>query len=55
VGVSTAHALALVHLGGGFDAGLLELAREVGDAVHAQFGMTLLPEPTMIGCAWEPS
>ena len=34
VGVSTAHALALVHLGGGSTAGLLELAREVGDAVH---------------------
>jgi UDP-N-acetylmuramate dehydrogenase len=52
VGVSTAHALALVHLGGGSTAALLELAREVGDAVHARFGMTLLPEPTMIGVAW---
>jgi UDP-N-acetylmuramate dehydrogenase len=55
VGVSTAHALALVHLGGGSTAALLELAREVGDAVHARFGMTLLPEPTMIGAAWPPS
>ena len=54
-GVSTAHALALVHLGGGSTAELLELAHQVGDAVHAQFGMTLLPEPTMIGCAWGPS
>jgi UDP-N-acetylmuramate dehydrogenase len=52
VAVSTAHALALVHLGGGSTAALLELAREVGDAVHAQFGMTLVPEPTMIGVAW---
>jgi UDP-N-acetylmuramate dehydrogenase len=52
VGVSTAHALALVHHGGGSTAALLELAREVGDAVHARFGMTLLPEPTMIGVAW---
>jgi UDP-N-acetylmuramate dehydrogenase len=52
VGVSTAHALALVHLGGGTTAALLELAREVGDAVHARFGMTLLPEPTMIGVVW---
>jgi len=51
-GVSTAHALALVHLGGGSTAGLLELAHQVGDAVHARFGMTLLPEPTMIGVAW---
>jgi UDP-N-acetylmuramate dehydrogenase len=52
VGISTAHALALVHLGGGSTAALLELAREVGDAVHARFAMTLLPEPTMIGVAW---
>jgi UDP-N-acetylmuramate dehydrogenase len=55
VGVSTAHALALVHLGGGSTAALLELAREVTDAVHARFGMTLVPEPTMIGVAWPPS
>ena len=52
VGVSTAHALALVHLGGGSTAALLELAQEVGDAVHARFGMTLVPEPTLIGVAW---
>jgi len=52
VGISTAHALSLVHLGGGSTAALLELAREVGDAVHARFAMTLLPEPTMIGVAW---
>jgi UDP-N-acetylmuramate dehydrogenase len=54
VGVSTAHALSLVHLGGGSTAALLELAREVGDAVHGRFAMTLLPEPTMIGVAWPP-
>jgi len=54
VGISTAHALALVHHGGGSTAALLELAREVGDAVHAQFAMTLLPEPTMIGVGWPP-
>jgi UDP-N-acetylmuramate dehydrogenase len=52
VGVSTTHALALVHLGGGSTAALLELAQEVRDAVHARFGMTLAPEPTMIGAAW---
>jgi UDP-N-acetylmuramate dehydrogenase len=55
VGISTAHALALVHHGGGSTAALLELAREVGDAVHAQFAMTLLPEPTMIGVGWPPA
>jgi UDP-N-acetylmuramate dehydrogenase len=55
VGVSTAHALALVHLGGGSTAALVELAREVGDAVHARFGMTLVPEPTLIGVDWRAS
>ena len=52
VGVSSAHALALVHHGGGSTAALLALAQEVGDAVHAQFAMTLMPEPAMIGVEW---
>ena len=55
VGISTAHALALVHHGGGSTAALLQLAQEVSDAVHARFGMTLVPEPTMIGVPWPPS
>ena len=55
VGVSSAHALALVHHGGGSTAALLELAQEVRDAVHARFAMTLVPEPTMIGVEWAPS
>ena len=54
VGVSSAHALALVHHGGGSTAALVELARAVRDAVHAQFAMTLLPEPTIIGESWNP-
>jgi UDP-N-acetylmuramate dehydrogenase len=52
VGVSTAHALALVHHGGGSTAALLELAREVRDAVRSRFAITLTPEPTLIGMAW---
>jgi len=52
VGVSSAHALALVHHGGGSSAALVELAEEGRDAVHAQFAMTLVPEPTLIGVAW---
>jgi UDP-N-acetylmuramate dehydrogenase len=52
VGVSSAHALALVHHGGGTSTALLELAREVRDAVHRRFGVTLSPEPTLIGAAW---
>ncbi len=49
VGVSSNHALALVHHGGGTSAALLGLAREIKDAVAARFGVTLLPEPVLIG------
>jgi UDP-N-acetylmuramate dehydrogenase len=60
VGVSSAHALALVHHGGGTTAALLALAREVAEAVRARFGVTLVPEPTFLGLgtgtgtAWNP-
>jgi len=56
VGVSSAHALALVHHGGGTTAALLDLAREVGAAVHGRFGVTLSPEPTFLGAdaGWNP-
>jgi len=56
VGVSSAHALALVHHGGGTTAALLALAREVAAAVHARFGVTLVPEPVFwgLGAAWNP-
>jgi UDP-N-acetylmuramate dehydrogenase len=49
VGVSTRHALALVHHGGGTTAALVALAREVRDAVAARFGVTLAPEPILVG------
>jgi UDP-N-acetylmuramate dehydrogenase len=52
VGISTAHALALVHHGGGSAAALLEFAHDVRDAVQARFAITLTPEPTLIGMAW---
>ena len=52
VGISSAHALALVHHGGGSTAALLALAGEIRDAVRAAFGVTLLPEPTMVGAPW---
>jgi UDP-N-acetylmuramate dehydrogenase len=54
VGVSSAHALALVHHGGGTTAALIALAREVAAAVQARFGVTLVPEPTFVGVAWNP-
>ncbi len=57
VGVSSAHALALVHHGGGTATALIALAREVAAAVEARFGVTLVPEPTFLGTgtAWNAS
>jgi UDP-N-acetylmuramate dehydrogenase len=52
VGISSKHALALVHHGGGTTAELLALAREIRDGVHARFGVTLTPEPTLLGVAF---
>ncbi|HLZ38821.1 MAG TPA: UDP-N-acetylmuramate dehydrogenase [Mycobacteriales bacterium] len=49
VRLSTKHALALTHTGGGSTAGLLALAREVRDAVRDRFGVTLVPEPVLVG------
>jgi UDP-N-acetylmuramate dehydrogenase len=49
VGVSTRHALALVHHGGGTTKELLSLAAEVRSAVEATFGVTLAPEPRFWG------
>lgn len=50
VGVSSKHALALTNRGGGSTAALLRLAREIRDGVHGRFGITLHPEPVLIGC-----
>jgi UDP-N-acetylmuramate dehydrogenase len=49
VGVSSNHALALVHHRHGATADLLALARRVRRAVSDQFGVTLAPEPTFLG------
>ncbi len=49
VGVSSRHALCLVHHGGGTTTQLLTLARRVRDAVHGRFGVTLQPEPVFWG------
>jgi UDP-N-acetylmuramate dehydrogenase len=53
VGVSTNHALALVHHGGGTASELVALARRVRDAVAARFDVTLTPEPIFVGAAWQ--
>ena len=55
VGVSSAHALALVHHGGGTTAALIALAREVAGAVEARFGVRLSPSRTSSASAWNLS
>ena len=47
VGVSSAHALCLVHHGGGRTSDLLALADEIRAAVHARFGLRLELEPVL--------
>jgi UDP-N-acetylmuramate dehydrogenase len=49
VGISSAHALALVHHGGGTTKELLALADEVRARVHDVFGVTLEREPVLVG------
>ncbi|HVD27342.1 MAG TPA: UDP-N-acetylmuramate dehydrogenase [Mycobacteriales bacterium] len=47
--VSTKHTLALTNRGGATTADLLALAREIRTAVHDRFGVTLVPEPVLVG------
>lgn len=49
VGVSSRHALALVHHGGGTTSDLLALARDIRRTVRDRFGVTLHPEPVFLG------
>jgi UDP-N-acetylmuramate dehydrogenase len=49
VGISSRHALALVHHGAGTTADLIALAREVRGAVAGRFGILLRPEPVFLG------
>lgn len=49
--LSTKHALALTNRGGAGSADVLALARTVRDGVQAAFGVTLVPEPVLVGCA----
>ncbi|WP_219465344.1 UDP-N-acetylmuramate dehydrogenase [Nonomuraea rhizosphaerae] len=54
VRISTKHTLALTNpTGEGSTADLLALAREVRDGVREKFGVTLVNEPVMVGCALE--
>jgi UDP-N-acetylmuramate dehydrogenase len=49
VQVSRWHPHVLVHRGGGTTAELLALAREIRDAVHDRFGVTLAVQPRLVG------
>ncbi|HEY2194125.1 MAG TPA: UDP-N-acetylmuramate dehydrogenase [Actinomycetospora sp.] len=51
VRVSTRHTLALTNRGGGSTTQLLALARDVRDRVEEAFGVHLVPEPVLVGCA----
>jgi len=50
VSLSTKHVLALTNRGSASTIDLLELAREIRDGVHEAFGITLVPEPVLVGC-----
>ncbi|WP_370208339.1 UDP-N-acetylmuramate dehydrogenase [Aeromicrobium sp.] len=49
--LSTKHTLALTNRGGASSADVLSLAREVRDGVRDAFGVTLVPEPVLVGCS----
>lgn len=47
--ISTKHTLALVNPGSASTAGLMALAREIRDGVRSAFGVSLAPEPVLVG------
>jgi UDP-N-acetylmuramate dehydrogenase len=49
--LSTKHALALTNRGGASTEDVLALARTVRDGVWDVFGVTLIPEPVLVGCS----
>lgn len=52
VGISSRHALALVHHGGGRTGELLAFADEITARVRERFGIELQPEPVIVGEPW---
>ncbi len=48
--LSGKHTLAVTNRGGATAAEVLELAREIRDGVGVRFGVTLQPEPVLVGC-----
>ncbi len=54
IGLSSKHALALVHHGGGSSTAIVEFARAIRDGVEGRFSMRLEPEPIFLGFATPP-
>lgn len=50
--LSTKHALALTNRGAASASDVVALARIVRDGVRDVFGVTLKPEPVLVGCSW---
>jgi UDP-N-acetylmuramate dehydrogenase len=50
-GISSKHTLALINRGGASASDVVALARELRDAVRLTFGVTLEPEPRLVGIA----
>jgi UDP-N-acetylmuramate dehydrogenase len=50
-GISGKHTLALINRGGASASDVVALARELRDAVRSTFGVTLVPEPRLVGIA----
>jgi UDP-N-acetylmuramate dehydrogenase len=49
--LSTKHTLALTNRGGATTEDLLSVAREVRDGVEREYGIRLVNEPVLVGCA----
>jgi UDP-N-acetylmuramate dehydrogenase len=52
IAISAKHTLALTNRGAGTAAELLALAREIAGGVRERFGVSLEPEPTLVGLPW---
>ncbi|MEA2451070.1 MAG: UDP-N-acetylmuramate dehydrogenase, partial [Thermoleophilaceae bacterium] len=53
VALSSKHTLALTNRGAGTATQLLALAREIAAGVEREFGVRLVPEPVLVGQAWD--
>ncbi|MBP2413260.1 UDP-N-acetylmuramate dehydrogenase [Arthrobacter stackebrandtii] len=49
--LSTKHTLAITNRGGAQAEDILAIARQVRSGVERQFGITLVPEPVLVGCS----